>query len=73
MLHVAASQIDIAWEDKPANFARVRELVATAHLPSGTVLFLPEMFASGFSMNVDAIADDGATESFLRELARAGG
>lgn len=69
MLHLAACQFDIAWEDKPANFARVRAMVAAANLPAGTILFLPEMFATGFSMNVDGIADDGATERFLRDLA----
>src|SRR5687768_8494272 len=71
-MRVACCQFDIAWEDKRANYARVRQLVGTAKLERGTLLLLPEMFATGFSMNADAIAEaaDGATARFLADLAR---
>ncbi|HVR83355.1 MAG TPA: carbon-nitrogen family hydrolase [Planctomycetota bacterium] len=71
-MHVAGVQLDIAWEDKAANHARVRDLVAAAKLPEGTLVVLPEMFATGFSMNVAGIAESpgGPTESFLASLAQ---
>ena len=74
-MRVACCQFDIAWEDKPANYARVRDLATKANLERGTLLLLPEMFATGFSMNADAIAEtpDGPTAGFLADLARAHG
>ena len=71
-MRVACCQFDIAWEDKRANYARVRELVGGAKLERGTMLLLPEMFATGFSMNAAAIteAPDGPTAQFLADVAR---
>jgi len=71
-MHVAGVQLDIAWEDKAANHARVRDLVAAAKPPKGALVVLPEMFATGFSMNVAGIAEStgGPTEAFFAALAR---
>lgn len=71
-MHLACCQLDIAWEDKTANFRRVDALVEAAQLPPGTLLLLPEMFATGFTMNAAAVAEplDGPTAAFLSELAR---
>ena len=70
-MHAACCQFDIVWEDKPANYARVEAMVADAALPPGTLLLLPEMFATGFSMNSAAIAEsvDGPTSQFMAKLA----
>jgi omega-amidase len=70
-MRVAGVQLDIAWEDKAANYAKVRTLVAAAKLPREALVVLPEMFATGFSMDVAAIAEQalGPTESFLASLA----
>ena len=54
MMRVAAVQLDIAWEDKPANFSRVRALLADTPPAPGSLIVLPEMFACGFSMNLAA-------------------
>jgi len=71
-MRLACCQLDIAWEDKLANCRRVEALVADAALPSGTLLLLPEMFATGFTMNAAAVAEplDGRTARFLGDLAR---
>jgi predicted amidohydrolase len=71
-MNVACCQFDIAWEDKPANYLRVERRVREANLEPGTLLLLPEMFATGFSMNAAAIAEplDGPTAHFLANLAR---
>ena len=70
-MQLACCQFDIAWEDKPANYRRVEGLVRDAGLEAGALLLLPEMFATGFSMNADAVAEppDGPTVRFLSELA----
>lgn len=70
-MNVAVVQMEITWEDKPANFARVRALLDAAHIPRGALVALPEMFATGFSMNVAAIAEEvaGPTARFLADTA----
>jgi predicted amidohydrolase len=71
-MQVIGCQLDIAWEDKPANFARTRELLAGQTIVPGSLVVLPEMFATGFSMHVDTIAEsiDGPTHQFMAQLAR---
>jgi omega-amidase len=71
-MRVACCQLDIAWEDKPSNYRRVGEIVRAAGVSAGTLLLLPEMFATGFSMNGDAIAEpaDGPTGRVVGSLAR---
>jgi omega-amidase len=70
-MQVACCQFDIVWEDKPANYAKVDAVIEAASLPAGTLLLLPEMFATGFSMNAEQIAEDvdGPTARFLSDLA----
>ena len=72
-MNVYAVQLDIAWEDKATNFVRVRGLLAEATPGTGSLIVLPEMFATGFSLDVGAIAEEvgGETEAFLGEIARA--
>lgn len=69
---ISALQFEIAWQDKPANFSRVEAMIAVAAPSAGTLLVLPEMFATGFSMDVGALAEprDGPTTRFLSSLAR---
>lgn len=66
-----AVQLDIAWERKSPNHQRVRALLEAARPDEGSLVVLPEMFATGFSMNVDAIDDGekGETRDFLADLA----
>ena len=71
-MQVTAIQPDIAWEDKPANFERVRRLGAAARPEAGGLVVLPEMFATGFSMDVARIHEgpQREAETFLAEMAR---
>jgi predicted amidohydrolase len=64
-------QLDIAWENKPANFTRVRELLAANPPRSGSLIVLPEMFATGFSfdLNVTRQAEPPECDEFLASLA----
>jgi predicted amidohydrolase len=65
-------QLDIVWEDKAATFERVRRLLDAGQPPAGSLVVLPEMFATGFSMNVAAIREGGErpAERFLESVAR---
>jgi len=72
-MRVTCVQFDIAWHDKPANFAKVRALLAGAGArEAGELIVLPEMFSTGFSMNVQAVAEarSAPAEAFLAEIAR---
>ena len=71
-MRVIGVQFDIAWENKAANFEKVRQLLHAAAPEPNSLVVLPEMFATGFSMNTDAIAEvyGGETEQFLARTAR---
>jgi len=73
-MKIFCCQLDIAWENKTANFARVQKLLSSANAPSGSLVVLPEMFATGFSMEVSAIAepasDSSLTAAFLSRAAQ---
>lgn len=65
-------QFDISWEDRPANYRKVRELLENAAPAKNSLVFLPEMFPTGFSMNVPIVGEDpqdGPTSHFLSECA----
>ena len=70
-MKVYCCQLDIAWENKPANFTRIRALLEQNRPEPGSLIVLPEMFSTGFSMNVAAIAEQVSpgAEQFLRDLA----
>ena len=67
MLKVAAVQHDIAWEDPPATMARLRPLIAAAVDDGARLVVLSEMYATGFSMAADRIAEapDGPSTAVL--------
>lgn len=70
-MHVVAVQLDILWEDKARNHARVRQLLADSQIPPGSLIVLPEMFDTGFSMRLEKTAQTQQRESeeVLRDLA----
>ena len=71
-MNVYVVQFDVAWEDKTANFARVRQLLDAAAPASGSLIVLPEMFSTGFSLTVAATRQGEPPEGelFLAALAR---
>ncbi|MCP5522149.1 MAG: carbon-nitrogen family hydrolase [Verrucomicrobiales bacterium] len=56
-------QLAPLWEDRPPNCARVRALVDQTNPARGSLVVLPEMFATGFSMNIPAIREGMVSES----------
>jgi len=71
-MKVAAAQMDIAWHDRSANHDKSRRLAARAKEAGADLLVLPEMFATGFSMDTSFTPEplDGPTPTLLRSLAR---
>lgn len=70
MPRVHLVQMDIAWENPPANHARARSLIEAARVSAGDLVLLPEMFDTGFSFNTSVTADTHEhTLSFMQSLA----
>jgi predicted amidohydrolase len=72
---VAAVQHDIVWEDAKATTTALATPVAQAAAAGARLVVLSEMFATGFSMAPERIAEpeDGFIETWLREQASAQG
>jgi len=70
-MKVIGLQLDSVWENKAANHAKVRSLLERARPEPEALVVLPEMFATGFSMNVAAIDDTKSreTQDFLARAA----
>ncbi len=63
-------QLNIAWEDKSANYQRVNELLEAATISPNDLIVLPELFDVGFTLNAQIASDAaGTTRVFLQELA----
>lgn len=62
----------LAWEDWQANHARAAKFLKRAADGGADLALLPEMFATGFSMDGARIAQppDGPTERWLKAMAR---
>lgn len=70
MMKAHLVQLDIQWESPEANFTKVRSLIESVSPTPGDLIALPELFDSGFSLNIDTTQDsDNKTLNFLRALA----
>ena len=74
-MKVALLQMELAWEDPKANHVRAAKHLAHAANAGARLAILPEMFATGFSMSPEKIAQEpgGMTEAWLVAAARAHG
>lgn len=74
-MKIAGLQVRIEWEDPPASFARLRPWLDAAQAAGARLAVLPEMYACGFSMQTDRIAEpeDGPSTRFLVDEAAARG
>lgn len=70
-MHICAVQLDSVWEEPQANFAGVERLLAASPPPEGSLIVLPEMFSTGFSLDLSKTMDGArAAEEFLGGIAR---
>jgi len=73
-MQVHIVQLNIAWENKAANYKQVQKLLESARVETGDLIVLPELFDVGFTLNTDiAIDHDQSTLNFLRQLANDSG
>lgn len=71
-LKVALVQSDIVWDDIPANLSAFGEkLRMIRHQPD--LIVLPEMFSTGFTMNIEKCAEtiNGSALAWMKEQAKA--
>ncbi len=70
-MNVVGVQFNIIWEDKRANYNKVRMLLENQSIEPGSLIILPEMFSTGFSMEVESISEKSnhETQLFLSRLA----
>jgi predicted amidohydrolase len=71
-MRIAAVQHDIAWEDPAATQQRITPMIAQAAFGGARLVVVTEMYATGFSMATDRIAEQpgGPNERFLVDRAR---
>ncbi len=74
-MNLVGVQWDTVWEDKAANHARLTALFRADPPEAGSLVILPEMWATGFSLNVSAVTETPAreTEAFMAALAETNG
>ncbi len=67
-LNIVLFQLGLVWENPVANRAKVDQLLQKVN-ENTDVVFLPEMFATGFSMNVLKLAEpkDGETVQWMKQ------
>src|SRR3954465_3526075 len=72
-MKVAAIQHDVVWRDPKATHGLVPPMIEAAAGQGARLILLTEMFATGFSLQADEIAQDpdGISTEFLRQQATA--
>ena len=73
-MKAALAQTNIIWEDKAANMITASEMISQAASNGCDLIVFPEMSLTGFSMNIDLIAEySGSSETvsfFIEEAKR---
>lgn len=67
-LNIAIFQLDLVWENPSANRAMIDQMLQNVS-ETTDIVFLPEMFTTGFSMNVEELAEpmDGETIQWMKK------
>ncbi len=70
LLNISLIQSHLAWENPIQNRAAFEQQIRSIHQETDLII-LPEMFTTGFTMNVEKVAEtmDGETVSWLQKLA----
>ena len=71
-MKTALIQFDSVWESKRANLERAASFTGKAAQEKCDLVVFPELFSTGFSMNIPVIAEDGYgnTALYLSSIAR---
>lgn len=70
-LHVALIQMDLAWEQPQVNRKNIEDYLGEVVLGTD-VIFLPEMFSTGFTMHPERVAESisGVTIQWMQQWAK---
>ncbi len=70
-MKVVSVQLNMQWQDKQSNHAAAERMIADADVEPGSLVVLPEMFATGFSMqtSVTVQGEDRESEALMKRLA----
>jgi omega-amidase len=70
-MNITLLQLDLVWEDKEANIAKIDAFLKSSVLSTDLIL-LPEMFTTGFSMQPAALAEptEGLALTYMRQWAK---
>ncbi len=66
-MKLALLQINNSWENEPANLKKAATLIRDAAHAGCDIAVLPEMFSTGFTMNLPAVSDGQTVIAFLSE------
>lgn len=64
-LFISLAELDISWEDKKENQEKCRRMAKRAASEKVDLLIFPEMTLTGFSMNIEKIAEEKETSQTL--------
>ncbi|MBZ0157037.1 MAG: carbon-nitrogen family hydrolase [Alphaproteobacteria bacterium] len=72
-MKIALIQMNSVWEDKRENLEKAAHFTRKASEEGCDLIVFPEMFSTGFSMNLPVVAEEGygETPSFLSRIAKA--
>jgi omega-amidase len=70
-LTIALVQTDLTWQDAQVNLVTYEQMISEKVHDPVDIIFLPEMFNTGFSINLEKCAEemDGPSIRFLKEVA----
>ena len=70
LLNISILQYDIKWEDKEYNLSKITSLIKETSEFNPDIIMLPEMFSTGFSMNISLAENkDDKTIKSIKNLA----
>ena len=72
-MRIAIAQLDIQWEDKEENQLLCEEMILNAARRQADCIVFPEMTLTGFSMNVEEVAEAGSYSPsmlFFKKMSR---
>ena len=72
-MKIALGQIDMVWEEKEQSFQKAEQMIKEAAKKRADVILFPEMAFTGFSMNIEKIAEpeqDSLTRQQMERFAR---
>ena len=72
-MKIYCCQLAPIWEDKTSNFEALIELLSAQQIEENSLVVLPEMFATGFTMDFAKVAESterSPTLEFISQLAR---